>query len=214
MKKIKTIDEVMKYIKDGMTISVGGFIGVGTPEKLIDAIVAKGIKNITLIANDTSTPTTGVGKLIVNKNCKKVIVSHIGTNAETQRQMNTKELEVELVPQGTLIERIRSAGAGLGGVLTPTGIGTIVEEGKRKIEIDCKEYLLELPLRADVALILGGIVDKRGNVYYNKATRNFNPIIATAADIVIVQAEKLVEIGELDQSDVMTPSIFVNYIVQ
>jgi len=214
VKKIKTIDEVMEFIKDGMTISVGGFIGVGTPEKLIDAIIKKGVKNITLIANDTSTPTTGVGKLISNKNCSKVIVSHIGTNPETQRQMNTKELEVELVPQGTLIERIRSAGAGLGGVLTPTGIGTIVEKGKQKIEINCKEYLLELPLRADITLVLGGIVDKRGNCYFNKATRNFNPIIATAADIVIVQAEKLVEIGELDQSDVMTPSIFVNYIVQ
>lgn len=214
MKKVKTIDEVMEYIKDGMTISVGGFIGVGTPEKLIDAIIKKGIKNITLIANDTSTPTTGVGKLIVNKNCKKVIVSHIGTNAETQRQMNMKELEVELVPQGTLIERVRSAGAGLGGVLTPTGIGTIVEEGKQKLEIQGKEYLLELPLRADVALVLGGIVDTRGNCYFNKATRNFNPIIATAADIVIVQAEKLVAVGELDQTDVMLPSIFVNYIVQ
>lgn len=214
MKKVKTIDEVVELIKDGMTISVGGFIGVGTPEKLIDAIVKKGVKDITLIANDTSTPTTGVGKLVVNKNCKKVIVSHIGTNPETQRQMNEKELEVELVPQGTLIERIRAAGAGLGGVLTPTGIGTIVEEGKQKLTIEGKEYLLELPLKADVALVLGGIVDKKGNCYFNKATRNFNPIIATAADLVIVQAEELVEVGELEQTDVMTPSIFVTYIVQ
>lgn len=214
MNKVKTIDEVMEYIKDGMTIAVGGFIGVGTPEKLVDAIMAKGIKNLTLIANDTATPTTGIGKLVVNGNCKKVIVSHIGTNPETQRLMNAKELEVELVPQGTLIEQVRAAGAGLGGVLTPTGIGTIVEEGKQKLTIEGKEYLLELPLKADIALVLGGIVDKRGNCYFNKATRNFNPIIATAADVVIVQAEKLVEVGELDQTDVMTPSIFVTYIVQ
>jgi len=212
--KVKTIDEVMEFIKDGMTIAVGGFIGVGTPEKLVDAIIAKGIKNLTLIANDTATPTSGIGKLVVNGNCKKVIVSHIGTNPETQRLMNAKELEVELVPQGTLIEQVRAAGSGLGGVLTPTGIGTIVEEGKQKLTIQGKEYLLELPLKADIALVLGGIVDKRGNCYFNKATRNFNPIIATAADVVIVQAEKLVEVGELDQTDVMTPSIFVTYIVQ
>lgn len=214
MNKVKTIDEVMEFIKDGMTIAVGGFIGVGTPEKLVDAIIAKGIKNLTLIANDTATPTSGIGKLVVNGNCKKVIVSHIGTNPETQRLMNAKELEVELVPQGTLIEQVRAAGSGLGGVLTPTGIGTIVEEGKQKLTIQGKEYLLELPLKADIALVLGGIVDKRGNCYFNKATRNFNPIIATAADVVIVQAEKLVEVGELDQTDVMTPSIFVTYIVQ
>ncbi len=214
MKKIKTIDEVMEYLKDGMTVSIGGFLGVGTPNKLIDAMIEKGLKNITLIANDTASPTSGVGKLIVNKVCSKVIVSHIGTNPETQKQMNEKELDVELSPQGTLIERIRSAGAGLGGVLTPTGIGTIVAEGKQILEIQGKEYLLELPIRADVALVMASIVDKKGNCYYNKATRNFNPIIATAADVTIVQAEKIVEVGEIDQTDVMTPSIFVSYIVE
>ena len=213
MKKIKTIDEAMEYIKDGMTIAFGGFMGVGTPEKFVDAILAKGVKDLTIICNDTAFPHNGVGKLVVNKRVKKCIVSHVGTNPETGRQMNAGEMEVELVPQGTLIERIRAAGAGLGGVLTPTGIGTVVEEGKQKLNIQGKDYLLELPLKADVAMLQGSIVDKKGNVYYSKSTRNFNPIIATAADLVMVQAEKLVEVGELDPSDVMTPSVFVNIIV-
>jgi acetate CoA/acetoacetate CoA-transferase alpha subunit len=212
--KTKSIDQALEYIKDGMTIAVGGFLGVGTPEKLIDAVIAKGVKDITLICNDTAFPDKGVGKWVVNKNVSKVIVSHIGTNPETGRQMNSKELIVDLVPQGTLAERVRAAGAGLGGVLTPTGIGTVIEEGKQKINVDGKDYLLELPLKADVALIKGSIVDKKGNIYYNKSTRNFNTLMATAAETVIVEAEKLVEIGEIDPSDVMTPSIFVNVIVE
>lgn len=214
MNKIKTLDQALDNIKDGMTIAVGGFLGVGTPEKLIDAVIAKGVKNITLICNDTAFPDKGVGKWVVNKNVSKVIISHIGTNPETGRQMNAGELEVELVPQGTLAERVRSAGAGLGGILTPTGIGTIVEQGKQKMTIDGKDYLLELPLKADVALIKGSIVDKKGNVYYNKSTRNFNTLMATAADLVIIEAEKLVEVGAIDPSDVMTPSIFVDIIVE
>lgn len=214
MNKIKTLDQALDNIKDGMTIAVGGFLGVGTPEKLIDAVIAKGVKNITLICNDTAFPDKGVGKWVVNKNVSKVIISHIGTNPETGRQMNAGELEVELVPQGTLAERVRSAGAGLGGILTPTGIGTIVEQGKQKMTIDGKDYLLELPLRADVALIKGSIVDKKGNVYYNKSTRNFNTLMATAADLVIIEAEKLVEVGAIDPTDVMTPSIFVDIIVE
>ncbi len=214
MNKIKTIEEALEYIKDGMTIAVGGFLGVGTPEKLVDAVIQKGIKDITLICNDTAFPDKGVGKWVVNKNVKKVIVSHIGTNPETGQQMNEKELEVELVPQGTLAERVRAAGAGLGGILTPTGIGTVIEEKKQKINVDGKDYLLELPIKADVALLKGSIVDKKGNIYYNKATKNFNSLMATAAELVIVEAEKLVEIGEIDPSDVMTPSIFVDIIVE
>jgi len=212
--KIRTIDEAASYIKDGMTVAVGGFIGAGTPEKLVDAVIAKGIKDITLICNDTAFPDKGVGKWVVNRVVSKIIVSHIGTNPETGRQMNAGELKVELVPQGTLAERVRAAGAGLGGILTPTGIGTVVEEGKEKITVNGKEYLLELPLKADVALLKGSIVDKKGNVYYKKATRNFNPLMATAADLVIVEAEKIVEVGELDPTDVMTPSIFVDVIAQ
>lgn len=214
MNKIKSIDEALEYIKDGMTIAVGGFLGVGTPEKLIDAVVSKGVKNITLICNDTAFPDKGVGKWVVNKIVSKVIVSHIGTNPETGRQMNAGELNVELVPQGTLAEKVRAAGAGLGGVLTPTGLGTVIEQGKQKLSIEGREYLLELPLKADIALIKGSIVDKKGNAYYNKSTRNFNTLMATAADTVIIEAEKLVEVGEIDPSDVMTPSIFVDVILQ
>ncbi len=214
MNKIKTIDEAVSYIKDGMIVAVGGFMGTGTPEKLVDAVIAKGIKNLTLICNDTAMPEKGVGKWVVSRVLKKAIVSHIGLNPETGRQMNAGELEVELVPQGTLAERVRAAGAGLGGILTHTGVGTVVEEGKQKITVDGKEYLLELPLKADIALLRGSIVDKKGNIYFSKSTRNFNPLIATAADVVIVEAEKIVEVGELDASDVMTPSIFVDVITQ
>ena len=213
MNKVKQIDEVMEYIKDGMTIMIGGFMGVGTPELFIDAMVKSGVKDLTIIANDTGYPDKGIGKLIMNKKVKKVIASHIGLNPETGRQMNNKEIVVELVPQGTLAEQIRCGGAGIGGFLTETGVGTIVEEGKQKIEIRDREYLLELPLRADLALIRGSIVDKQGNVFYNGATRNFNPLIAAAADLVVVGAEKIVETGELDPNYVMTPGIFVDYIV-
>ncbi|MFT8349777.1 acetate CoA-transferase subunit alpha [Clostridium saccharoperbutylacetonicum] len=213
MEKVKSIDEVMEYIKDGMTIMVGGFMGVGTPEMLIDAIVKKNVKDLTIIANDTGFPDKGVGKLVVNKQVKKVVASHIGLNPETGKQMNTGEMEVDLVPQGTLAERIRCGGAGIGGFLTETGIGTAVEEGKQKLKLNHKEYILELPLRADIALVGGSVVDKKGNIFYNASTRNFNPLIATAADLVIVGAEKIVEVGDLDPNHVMTPGIFVDYIV-
>ncbi|WP_411679834.1 acetate CoA-transferase subunit alpha [Clostridium thailandense] len=211
--KVMSIDDVMEHIKDGMTVMIGGFMGVGTPEFIIDAIVKKGVKDLTIIANDTGFPDKGVGKLIMNKQAKKVIASHIGLNPETGRQMNEKEITVDLIPQGTLAEQIRCGGSGIGGFLTETGVGTIVEEGKQKIKLCDKEYLLELPLRADVAIIGGSIVDKKGNTFYNGSTRNFNPLIATAADIVIVGAEKIVEVGELEPNHVMTPGIFVDYIV-
>lgn len=214
MNKFRTLDEVLDLIKDGQTIMFGGFLGNGTAESIVDAIVKKGVRDITLICNDTAFPDRGVGKLIVNKQVKKAIVSHIGTNPETGRQMNSGELEVELVPQGTLAERVRAAGAGLGGVLTPTGLGTVVAEGKEIIEIDGKQYLLEKPLKADVAIVFGSVVDKKGNIWYNKTARNFNPLIATAADVVIVEAEKLVEVGEIEPENVMTPHIFVDYIVR
>lgn len=213
MNKVKSISEVMEYVKDGMTIMIGGFMGVGTPEHIIDAMLKKGVKDLTIIANDTGFPDKGIGKLIINKQVKKVIASHIGLNPETGRQMNAKEIEVDLVPQGTLAEQIRCGGSGIGGFLTETGVGTIVEEGKEKIKVGGKEYLLELPLRADVAIVGGSIVDKKGNTFYNGSTRNFNPLIATAADVVIVGAEKLVEVGELDPNHVMTPGIFVDHIV-
>lgn len=213
MSKVKDVSEAVNYIKDGMTVMIGGFMGNGTPEILIDAILDKGIKDLTIIANDTGFIDKGIGKLIVEKRAKKVIASHIGLNPETGRQMNSKEIQVDLVPQGTLIEQIRCGGAGIGGFLTETGVGTIVEEGKQKIQLDGKQYLLELPLRADVALIGGSIVDKVGNVFYKGSTRNFNPVMATVADLVIVGAEKIVEVGELDPNNIVTPGIFVDYIV-
>lgn len=213
MNKIVTIEEAISHIQDGATIMVGGFLGAGSPERLIDALVSKGVKDLTLICNDTAFPDKGVGKLIVTKQFKKVIVSHIGTNPETGRQMIAKELDVNLVPQGTLAEQIRAGGAGLGGFLTPTGVGTIVEEGKEKMIINGQEFLLELPLKADVAIIYGETVDKFGNIVYKGSKRNFNPMMATAAEITIVETDQLVEIGEINPNDVMTPGIFVTYIV-
>ena len=214
MKKLINVMDAINHIKDGSTIMVGGFLGVGTPEILIDAIVDKGIKDLTIIANDTSFVDKGVGKLIANKQVRKVITSHIGTNIETGNQMNAGKLIVELVPQGTLAERIRAKGAGLGGVLTPTGVGTIVAEGKETLTIDNKKYILEKPLGADIALIGGSIVDTHGNVTYKGTTRNFNPLIATAAKLVIVGAERIVEVGELKAEEIITPKIFVDYIVK
>ena len=214
MAKIVTTEQALEHIKDGMTIMVGGFLAVGAPEILIDGIVAKGVKNLTLITSDTAYTDKGIGKVIVAKQAKKVIASHIGTNPETGRQMNEKEIEVELVPQGTLAERIRAAGAGLGGVLTPTGLGTLVETGKDRITVDGRVFLLEKPLKADVALLLADVADKSGNLVYRRAARNFNPLMAMAAKTVIVVAKTIVETGAIDPDHVMTPGIFVDMIVQ
>ncbi|AVQ31151.1 MULTISPECIES: acetate CoA-transferase subunit alpha [Fusobacterium] len=212
--KLVSMEEAVSHVKDGMTVFIGGFLGVGTPEKIIDALIAKGVKDLTVIANDTGFPDKGIGRLVVNNQVKKVIASHIGTNPETGRKMQSGEMEVELAPQGTLAERVRAGGNGLGGILTPTGIGTIVEEGKEVLTVDGKKYILEKPLRADVALLNGSVVDELGNVIYAKTTKNFNPMMATAADTVIVFAEKLVKVGEIDPDHVMTSRIFVDYIVK
>lgn len=214
MSKVKTIEEAVALIQDGMTVMIGGFLGVGTPHAIIDKMIDKGVKDLIVICTDTAYADHGIGKLISKKMVKKVIASHIGTNSETGRQMNAGEIEVLLTPQGTLAEQIRSGGAGLGGFLTPTGIGTVVEENKRKIEIDGREYILELPLKADIALLKGAKVDKKGNIYYDLAARNFNPVMATAADTVIVEADYIVEAGEINANDVMTPGIFVDVITR
>jgi acetate CoA/acetoacetate CoA-transferase alpha subunit len=213
MDKIRTLEEAMAFVKDGMTIMVGGFGGRGTPEVFIDTLVKNGVKDLTIIANDTGTPEIGNGKLVANKQVKKVIVSHIGLNPETGKQMNKGEVIVELVPQGTLVERIRCGGSGIGGFLTETGIGTLVEEDKQKISLKGKTYILETPLKADVALISAAVADRKGNLYYKGSMRNFNPIMAMAADLVIAGVERIVEPGELDPNDVMTPGIFVDIIV-
>ena len=212
-KKIIDVADAISKIEDGMSIMVGGFLGNGTPHTIIDALVKKGVKNLTIISNDTGIKDHGVGRFVYNNMVKKVIVSHIGTNPETGKQMNEKIIDVELVPQGTLAERIRSGGAGLGGVLTPTGLGTIVADGKQIIDVDGKQFLLEKPLRADVAILLGHTVDTKGNILYSNTARNFNPIMATAADMVIVEAENIVEVGSINPNEVVTSRIFVDHIV-
>lgn len=213
MNKIVKPEDIKEIFRDGMSIMIGGFLGCGTPHKIIDLLIELNIKDLTIIANDTSFVDRGIGRLVVNRQVKKVITSHIGTNSETGRLMNEGLMEVELVPQGTLIEKIRAGGSGLGGVLTPTGVGTVVEEGKQKVTIEGKEYLIELPLKADLAIIRGTIVDEFGNTFYKGTTRNFNPIIAMAGEKVLVEAEKLVKVGELNPDYVITPGVLVDYII-
>jgi len=213
MKKVVEFDEIRHLFTDGMTIMSSGFMGCGAADYLIERVVDLDIKDITLISTDTASPGKGASKFIASGRVRKLIASHIGTNPDTGRLMNEGKLEVELVPQGTLAERIRAGGFGLGGILTPTGVGTAVEQGKRKIEVGGKEYLLELPLRADIALLLGSVVDDFGNVYYKGTTRNFNPLMAMAANTVVVLARKLVRVGGIDPNDVMTPGIVVDYVV-
>lgn len=214
MNKSITVTKALELIEDNKRIMVGGFLSVGAPHTLIDAIAEKNIKGITLICNDTGFPESGVGKWVVNKQIKKIHTSHIGTNPETGNQLNSGETEVVLTPQGTLAEQVRSAGAGLGGFLTPTGVGTVVAEGKEIMTIKGQDYILELPLHADIALIKADKADKQGNLVYRKAARNFNPLMATAADIVIAEVSEIVEIGELDPDDVVTPGILVDYLVK
>ena len=207
------LDGVVTKIPDGASLMIGGFMGVGTPERLIDELVRQGKRELTVIANDTAMVGRGIGKLITAKLVRKVIASHIGLNPETQQKMLSGEMEVELVPQGTLIERIRAAGYGLGGILTPTGIGTVVEQGKRRLEVDGREYLLETPLAADFALVEAFLADYFGNLTYALTARNFNPVIAMAAKTVIVDAEQIVPVGIISPDHVMTPAPLVDYLV-
>src|SRR6202030_2876017 len=179
------------------SLMIGGFMGVGTPERLIDELMRRKTRNLTVIANDTASPGRGIGKLVEARLLRKAIVSHIGLNPETQRQMMAGELEVELVPQGTLIERIRAGGFGLGGVLTQTGLGTTVEVGKQRIEVAGRQYLLEVALRADFALVQAFLADYMDNLSYALTARNFNPVIAMAADTVIASADHIVPVGVL-----------------
>jgi acetate CoA/acetoacetate CoA-transferase alpha subunit len=212
---MKTIllHDAVALIPEGATLMVGGFLDVGSPERVIDELVRQGKRNLTVIANDTAMPGVGIGKLVTAGLLRKVIVSHIGLNPETQQQMLAGKLEVELVPQGTLIERIRSGGYGLGGVLTPTGLGTVVEEDKRKLEINGKEYLVETALRADFALVHAFVADYTGNLTYALTARNFNPIMAMAAENVIATADHIVPVGVIAPDHVATPAPVVDYIV-
>ena len=220
-----TAKEAAAMVKDGMTVMVGGFLANGTPEDVIDALVESGVKDLTVICNaggvsipaneEKGTPDIykGLAKLIHTHQVKKLIATHIGMNKEVANQMNAGELEVQLVPQGSLAEKVRAGGAGLGGVLTPTGLGTEIAEGKEILTINGKEYILELPCHADVALLYATVADKKGNLIYAGTTKNFNTVMATAADVVIANAEKVVEVADLKPDHIMTPYIFVDYIV-
>ena len=214
MSKFISIEEAVSKVKDGMTIMVGGFLANGTPNKIVDALAKSGVKNLTLICNDTAYPDKGVSQLIANKQVKKLFVSHIGTNPHTSEQMNSGELEIEFCPQGSLAERVRAGGCGLGGILTQTGMGTIVAEGKQIVNVDGKDYLLEKPLRADIALVGASLGDKAGNLVYRGTSQNFNPLMASAADLVIAEINELVEVGEIAAENVKTPSIMVDFIVK
>jgi acetate CoA/acetoacetate CoA-transferase alpha subunit len=205
--------QAVEMIPDGAVLMVGGFMGVGTPERVVDEIVRQRKRDLTIIANDTATPGVGVGKLVSAKSLSKAIVSHIGLNPETQQQMIAKKMDVDLVPQGTLIERIRAGGFGLGGILTPTGVGTVVEEGKQRIDLNGKSYLVETALRADFALVHTFLADYVGNLSYALTARNFNPVMAMATDTVIVTAEHIVPVGVIAPDHVVTPAAVVDYLV-
>ena len=211
-KSIKVADAVAR-IPDGAVLMIGGFMGVGSPHRIIDELVRQGRKRLTVIANDTARPGVGIGLLISAGLVERVIASHIGTNPETQAQMIAGRIAVELVPQGTLIERIRAGGFGLGAVVTATGVGTSVAEGKRTIEIDGRTYLLEMPLKADFALVNARQADHIGNLSYALTARNFNPLIAMAADVVLAEPQEIVPVGVIPPDAVMTPSVVVTHII-
>jgi acetate CoA/acetoacetate CoA-transferase alpha subunit len=218
-KPIISAAEAATMVKAGAVVQVGGFLGCGSPDAVIAALEARGTSGLTLVCNDTAIwdpkggRSNGVAGMIAKGQFARAIVSHIGTNPETQRRMNAGEMDVVLVPQGSLAERVRAAGSGLGGVLTPTGLGTEVAEGKQKVTVGDKVFLLELPLPGDVALVKARRADKAGNLQYSKTARNFNPLMASACALVIAEVEEIVEIGEMDPDQVHTPSIFVDYLV-
>jgi acetate CoA/acetoacetate CoA-transferase alpha subunit len=211
--KTISIESATAMIPDGASLMIGGFMGVGTPERVIDELVRQHKRKLAVIANDTAVPGRGIGKLVTAGLLDKVIASHIGLNPDTQQQMLAGKIAVDLVPQGTLIERIRAGGSGLGGILTPTGVGTVVEDGKRKIEVNGTSYLLETALRADFALVHAFLADYAGNLSYALTARNFNPVIALAADTVIVTADHIVPVGVIAPDHVATPAAVVDYLV-
>jgi acetate CoA/acetoacetate CoA-transferase alpha subunit len=211
--KTISVQDAVAMIPDGASLMIGGFMGVGTPERLIDELTRQGKRNLTVIANDTAVPGRGIGKLVSAGIVAKAITSHIGLNPETQQQMIAGKMAVELVPQGTLIERIRAGGCGLGGILTPTGVGTVVEEGKRRIELNGTAYLLETGLRADFALVQAFLCDYLGNLSYALTARNFNPLMAMAANTVVVTADHIVPVGVIAPDHVVTPAPLVDYLI-
>lgn len=214
MNKVTTLAAAMDLIKDGMTIMVGGFMAAGTPEPFMDALVERGVKDLTIMCNDAGFPDRGVGKLIDKRQVKHLIATHIGLNPLAGKLMNSGEMKVDLIPQGTFAEQIRAGGFGLGGFLTPTGIGTVVAEGKQVITLDGRDYLLELPLKADVALLKAHKADPMGNLVYRRSTKNFNIPMASAAELVIALVDEVTEVGGIDPDEVHTPGVFVDYVVK
>jgi acetate CoA/acetoacetate CoA-transferase alpha subunit len=211
--KVISVEEAVAMIPDGANVMIGGFMGVGTPERLLDELVRQRKSNLLVIANDAGIPGKGIGKLVDAGLVTRMIASHIGLNPKAQQQMLAQKMFIDLVPQGTLVERIRAGGCGLGGVLTPTGVGTTVEEGKQKIDVGGKVYLLETALRADFALVHAFLADYLGNLTYALTARNFNPVIAMAADTVIVTAENIVPVGVIAPDHVATPGPLVDYLI-
>jgi acetate CoA/acetoacetate CoA-transferase alpha subunit len=212
--KIQTVEQAMEHIKDGITIMIAGFCGVGTSYRLVQEIIGKGVKDLTLISIDAGDPGVGPEDIIKHEQVKKLITSHIGATPRTGELLNEGKLDVEFVPQGILAERIRAGGAGIPAFLTDVGLGTMVEEGKQKVELNGKEYLLETALHADVAIILAERADEFGNLVYNKTACGANPLMARAADLTIVDARKIVGLGDIDPEDVVTPGAFVDIIVR
>lgn len=211
--KVITAKEAGALVKDGMTVMIGGFMVNGTADSVVKAVVEAGAKDLTVICNDAGFPDVGTGRLLHSGQAKKLIASHVGLNKECGELYNDGKLELVLTPQGTLAEQVRCGGNGLGGFLTPTGLGTIVADGKEIITVDGKDYVLEKPLRADVAIIQGFVADETGNIRYKGSTRNFNPMMASAADVVIAEVEKIVPAGEIGPDYVETPHIYVDYLV-
>lgn len=211
--KAVSVEQAVAMIPAGASVMVGGFMGVGTPERLLDELVRQNKTGLSLISNDAATPGKGVGKLFDAALVSKLTATHIGLNPKAQQQMLASQINVDLVPQGTFVERIRAGGCGLGGVLTPTGVGTLVADGKRQIEVDGKPFLLETALRAQYALVHAFLADYLGNLAYALTARNFNPIMAMAADTVIVTVENIVPVGVIAPDHVMTPAPLVDYII-
>ncbi len=213
MKGAMTPQAAAELIPDGASLMIGGFMAVGSPERMIDALVARRLRDLTLICNDAAMPGKGVGKLISAGAVRRVIASHIGLNPEMQAKMISGEIDCELVPQGTLVERIRAGGMGLGGVLTPTGLGTEVEEGKRIIEVEGKRFLLETPLKADFSLISAWQADYVGNLSYLLTAHNFNPVMALAGKTVVAEPESIVPVGVIPPDAVKTPGVLVHHLL-
>lgn len=211
--KIRTLEEALESVTDGCTLLYGGFGGIGNPPTLIEGILAKGARNLTIIGNDAGFPWIGIGRLVTAGRVAKMITSHIGSNPNAGQLMEEGKMEVVFYPQGTLAEKIRAGGVGLGGILTDVGVGTLLEEGREKVAIDGRKYLIEPALTADVAIVHASKADPFGNLVFDKSGRNFNPLAAMAGRVTIAEADDIVPLGALDPESIVTPGIFVDIVI-